>query len=56
MAGLKIDTVLSTRGWYLQIKPALPQVRAARGSPPCTFFYMDGEAVNAINLASVNAQ
>lgn len=56
MAGLKIDTVLSTRGWYLQIKPALPQVRAARGSPPCTFFYMDGESVNTINLASINVQ
>lgn len=56
MAGIKIDGVLSTRGWYLQIKPATPQVRAARGSPLCTFFYMDGEAVNAIQLASLNVQ
>lgn len=55
-AGLKIDSVLSTRGWYLQILPATPQVRAARGSPPCTFWYMDGESINKINLASINVQ
>ena len=55
-AGLKIDTALSANGWYLQIKDADPQVRVARGSPPMTFFYMDGQSVQMISLTSVNVQ
>lgn len=55
-AGVKIDDVLNTRGWYLQILPATAQVRAARQSPPCTFWYMDGGAVQQINLASIEIQ
>lgn len=54
-AGLKIDDVLNTRGWYLQVKDPSPpaQVRAARGSPQCSLWYMDGGSVQRINLASV---
>lgn len=55
-AGIKIDDVLATRGWYLQIKAATAQVRAARGSPPMTFWYMDGGAVQRIVLASILVQ
>lgn len=55
-AGVQIDDLLSQRGWYLQVRPALPQVRAARGSPPCTFWYMDGQSVQQINLATVQLQ
>lgn len=55
-AGLKIDTVLSTRGWYLQVLPATAQTRAARQSPPCTFWYTDGGSVQQINLTSVDMQ
>ncbi|RVT95250.1 DUF3383 domain-containing protein [Rhodovarius crocodyli] len=55
-AGLKIDTILSTRGWYLQVKDASPQVRAARGSPPVTLWYMDGQSVQSLNLASIMVQ
>lgn len=55
-AGVAIDRVLSTQGWYLQILDATPQVRVARGSPPCTFWYTDGGSVNTINLASVMVQ
>ncbi len=55
-AGKKIDDVLSTQGWYLQVKDALPQVRAVRGSPPITFWYMDGQSVQKLNLASVEVQ
>jgi hypothetical protein len=55
-AGKPIDKTLSTQGWYLQIKDALPAVRQNRGSPPCTFWYMDGESVQAINLASIDVQ
>lgn len=55
-AGIAIDSILSTQGWYLQILPATAQVRQARGSPPCTFWYMDGGSVHRINLASVAVQ
>lgn len=55
-AGLQIDRTLQATGWYLQILPALPQVRAARGTPPMTFWYMDSGSVQQINLASVEVQ
>ena len=55
-AGANIAGVLSTRGWYLQILTASPSVRAARGSPPCTFWYVDGGSVHQLNLASVELQ
>lgn len=55
-AGTPIDQVLSTRGWYLQILPATAQVRAARGTPSMTFWYMDGGSVQAIILASIVIQ
>jgi hypothetical protein len=52
-AGIKIDDVLGTRGWYLQILDPTAQVRAQRGTPQCSFWYMDGQSVQRINLASV---
>ena len=55
-AGVSISGILNTRGWYLQIKPATAQVRAARTSPPMTFWYMDGGAVQNLNLASIEIQ
>lgn len=55
-AGVKISTTLNQVGWYLQVLDASPQVRAARGSPPCTFWYMDGQSVQKINLASIDVQ
>ncbi len=55
-AGIAIDGVLSTVGWYLQIKAATAQVRQARGSPPMTLWYMDGQSVQAITLASILVQ
>ena len=55
-AGVAIDGVLSTRGWYLQIQPATAIVRGARTSPPCTLFYMDGGSIQSLNLASIEVQ
>ena len=55
-AGVKVSDTLSTRGWYLQIKDATPQVRQARGTPPCKFWYMDGQSVQKIDLASILVQ
>lgn len=55
-AGQKIDDTLSTQGYYLQVRPATAQVRAARGTPPCTLFYTDGQSIQNINLASIIVQ
>jgi Protein of unknown function (DUF3383) len=56
MAGVPIDGILQTQGYYLQVLDASPQVRAARGTPPATFWYMDGGSVQRIALASVMVQ
>ena len=55
-AGRDIAGTLSQRGWYLLVGDATPEVRQRRGTPPCTFFYVDGESVQYINLASVALQ
>lgn len=55
-AGLAIDNVISTRGWYLQILAPTSQARAARQSPPCNLWYSDGGAVQQISLASIDVQ
>lgn len=55
-AGLKIDDVLSSVGWYLQVLPASATVRANRGSPPITLWYTDGGSVQQINVGSVSVQ
>jgi hypothetical protein len=55
-AGLAIDGILGTRGWYLQILPASAQSRANRTTPPMTFWYMDAGSVQQINLGSVEVQ
>lgn len=52
-AGIEISGTLETRGWYLQILPATAQVRAARETPPMTFWYLDGGSVQQITLASL---
>ncbi|MCX2562152.1 DUF3383 family protein [Acetobacter farinalis] len=56
-AGRRIDSVLSTRGWYLLPGASLaaPAVRAARGTVQGRFFYTDGQSVQSIALASVEA-
>lgn len=55
-AGLPIDNVLSSIGWYLQVLDAAPVTRQGRASPPMTFWYLDGESVQSINLASIVVQ
>lgn len=55
-AGLQIDQTLASRGWYFQVTPATALVRSLRQSPPCTLWYMDGESVQTLNIASINIQ
>lgn len=53
-AGVKIDRLLSTTGWYLQILPASAQTRGNRTSPPMKLWYTDGGSIQQINLASID--
>jgi hypothetical protein len=53
-AGLPIDGMVGTRGWYFQVLPASGTTRAARQSPPVSLFYMDGQSVQQINISSVD--
>jgi hypothetical protein len=55
-AGKTIDKTLATRGWYLLIGTPTSQQRAARQSPPMSFFYVDGGAVQQINMPSILVQ
>lgn len=56
LAGVKIDDIVSTRGWYLQIQQASSITRIARTSPPITLWYVDGGSVQKLNLASIEVQ
>ena len=55
-AGLAIDTTLSSQGWYLQILPASPTTRAARGTNPINFWYVDAGAIQKITMSSIEVQ
>lgn len=52
-AGGNVATTLQQRGWYLQILDPGPVVRQQRGSPIATFWYVDGESVQSVNLQNV---
>lgn len=52
----KASDTLYLQGWYLQVVDASPQVRQARQSPPCNFWYADGQSVQKIVLNSVLVQ
>lgn len=56
IAGMKIDQILSSQGWYLVIQPATAAVRAARQSPTVILLYTDGQSVQKISLSSVLVQ
>ncbi len=53
-AGLNIANVLNQRGYFLQVNDPGVIVREARGSPQCTFWYTDGQAVQNIVLNSID--
>jgi hypothetical protein len=52
-AGANVAPTLQQRGWYLQVLDPGPAVRQVRGSPICTFWYVDGESVQLINLSDI---
>lgn len=55
-AGVPIDAVLSSRGWYFQVIDPSSQVRVARTTPQITLFYVDGGSVQQITVASIEIQ
>ncbi len=55
-AGLPIADTIQNQGWYLLISDAAGPTRAARESPPMTFWYTDGGSIQKIELASIDIQ
>jgi hypothetical protein len=55
-AGLPIANQLQANGWYLQIGVANPTQRAARATPPCTLWYVDGGSIQTLSLSSIALQ
>lgn len=57
-AGTTISDTVQTRGWYFQPNASSTpaSTRVARGSPPCRFWYTDGQSVQSINMASMEVQ
>lgn len=51
--GFDASPAIEAKGYYLQIQPATPDVRVARGSPPMTLFYTDGGSIQQLTLASI---
>lgn len=49
-----VGRAVSQVGYYLQVKPADPSVRVARGSPPMTLWYASGGSIQKIDLASID--
>ena len=57
-AGTTVSDTVQTRGWYFQpnASSAPATTRVERGSPPCKFWYTDGQSVQSINLNSIEVQ
>ncbi len=57
-AGTTISDTVQSRGWYFQpnASTAAADIRAARKSPPCRFWYTDGQSVQSIHLSSIEVQ
>lgn len=54
--GTPVDTVLSTRGWYLSVKDPGAVVRGQRGTPNCALYYTDGGSIQALSFTSTLIQ
>lgn len=56
IVGQDVSDAIFNVGWFLSIQDPGAAVRAARGSPICTFIYTDGQSVQKINLSSLMVQ
>ena len=55
-AGANVAGTLQAQGYYLQINLPSQTVQAARGPWPMTFYYIDRNSVQSIDLSSVLVQ
>jgi hypothetical protein len=55
-AGASIAGTLQSQGWYLQVVLPPQTVQAARGPWPITFYWLDRNSVQSIDLSSVLVQ
>lgn len=53
-AGLNIADVLQSAGYYVDIDDADAITRQNRGSPPITLYYVDGQSIQRIEMASID--
>lgn len=58
LVGVDVSSTLYAKGWYLYSNAAATaaSVRVARGSPPVTLLYVDGESVQSIVIPSIVIQ
>lgn len=54
--GQDVSKTLFSEGWYMQVLDPGATVRAARGTPDCKFYYMDGGSIQRIVLPSTAIQ
>jgi hypothetical protein len=53
-AGQKVDQLISTQGYYLQILDPGPTARGERTSPIINFWYTDGGSIQQITMSSLD--
>jgi hypothetical protein len=53
-AGANIAGTLQAQGYYFQVLDPGAIIRASRGSPVVTFWYVDGGSVQSLSIGSVN--
>ena len=53
-AGLQVDQIISTQGYYLQILDPGATVRQERKSPIINFWYTDGSSIQFVNMSSLD--
>lgn len=54
--GSDISSTLYNQGWYLSVADPGATVRAARGTPACSFYYTDGQSVQKITMDSIEIE
>ena len=54
--GSDVSKTIQSLGWYMHIKDPGAQVRAARGTPDCKFYYTDGGSIHKIVMPATAIQ
>lgn len=54
--GANVAPSLQAAGYYLRVQDASPATRVARGSPPITLYYTDGQSIQEIDMSAIEVQ